>query len=246
MQLSFEKGRQDHPRGHALLFVRDGSDPDLVFATYLVVLPVSVDLAKYLPPMFAAQMPAQAADDTSAMPWPPVPERMESHAYVSRLADSRDDDLVFGGTVDTSRIELLLQVTAEAAREYGRLYAERQVEAVPTPAEESPSDLDVDEVLYTLMGERDRLTELVKLTGKLRDAVETGDRRRVEEALTDVRKLARHFPEKYRLGDFLAAAQLPGEKGRRLAELHVERCYRVSREDYAGVAEVEGQIKALG
>jgi len=245
IQLEFERGSRDRPRGHALFYLRSGADPEAVLATYLVVLPVSVDLSKYIPPMFAERMPTRGAGDVTALPWPPVPEAVESHRHLERLADARDDDLVFGGTADPSRVELLLQMTGEAAQEYSRLYSQRQPAPEEAPPEEPAAELDVDEVLYSLMGERDRLTELVKLTGKLRDAVEAGDRRQVEEAAADVRRLARHFPEKYRLEGFLAVARLPGEKGRRLTELHVERCYRVCNEDYEGLQRVDEQIEEL-
>lgn len=244
-ELQFERGTNERPRGHALLYLRDAANPEVVLATYLVVFPVTVDIAKYIPPMLAGQMPPVDRGAVSAMPWPPVPEVVESHRLLERLADSRDDDLLYGGTVDSSRLDNLLRRTAEAAEEYSRLYAARQAAAEEPEPEESASDLDVDEVLYSLMGERDRLTELVKLTGKLRDAVEAGDRGRVEEAVADVRRLARHFQGKYRLEDFLAVAQLPGEKGRRLTELYVDRCYRVLNEDYDGLRDVDEQIAAL-
>jgi hypothetical protein len=244
MQLQFERGSGERPRGHALFYLRSTDDPEAVLATYLIVLPVTVDLSRYLPPMFAQQMPATEAGGISAMPWPPVPEPVSSHGYLERLADSRDDDLISGGAVDPARVELMLQVTAEASQEYARLYSQRELPA-EEPASEGPApELDVDEVLYSLMGERDRLTELVKLTGKLRDAVEAGDRGRVEDAVADVRRLARHFPEKYRLEEFLAVAQLSGAKGRRLTELYVERCYHVCNEDYAGLQQVDAQIQA--
>ncbi len=246
-EFQFERGSRERPRGHALFYVRSAAGPDAVLATYLVVLPVEVDIAKYIPPMLAGSMPdlAGAAGTVSAMPWPPIPEAVASQAYLERLADARDDDLIYGGTADPGRLDALMQLTGEAAREYAQLYAER-AEAPAAEREDAPApELDVDEVLYGLMGERDRLTELVKLTGALRDAVEAGDQRRRDEALASLRKLTRHFPEKYRIADFLAVAPVPGEKARRLVELYVDRCYRVCNEDYAGLQEIDEKIKDL-
>lgn len=245
MELRFERGSQDRPRGHALLYLRHQGDPGTVLATYVVVLPIPVDISKYIPPMLASSMGAQDVGDVSAVPWPPIPEQVASYEHLLRLADQRDDDLIFAGTADPARVDSLLHVTAQAAQAYLELYTRRSAIPAEAPSAEAPSDLDVDAVLYSLMSEHDRLTELVKLTGKLRDAVDTGDRQRTEETVADIRKLARHFSEKYRLDQFLAAAQMPGDRGRRLAELYVERCYHLRNEDYAGLAEVDERIRAL-
>jgi hypothetical protein len=45
---------------------------------------VPLNLARYMPPMFAANMPSGEAEAISAVPLPPVPEEVESYAYVQR------------------------------------------------------------------------------------------------------------------------------------------------------------------
>src|ERR671938_591311 len=47
--LTFRAGDPDRPRGHALVFFRDADDPTAVWATYLVVTPIQMDLGKYVP-----------------------------------------------------------------------------------------------------------------------------------------------------------------------------------------------------
>ena len=49
MELNFEIGDPSQPRGHALLYFTDSSNGQ-VFATYVVLLPITVDVSKYVPP----------------------------------------------------------------------------------------------------------------------------------------------------------------------------------------------------
>ena len=56
MDLTFERGDPSRPCGHALLYFTTGS-PERVLATYLVIPPIALNLAKYMPPMFAANLP---------------------------------------------------------------------------------------------------------------------------------------------------------------------------------------------
>lgn len=249
-ELTFERGSSDRPRGHAFLYFRDQSNPNAVRASYLIVLPIVMDLSKYIPPMFAGGLGGGAggadASSVQVLPWPPVPETVASQAYLVSLAEAREDDLLYAGTADFSRPDALLPQTAEAAQRYLDLYQARPVVAATTAPAEPAVELDVDEVLYGLMSERDRLAELVKRTGKLRDAVEANDRREVEASLDDLRRIAKHFPPKYRLEEYLAVASRPGPAGRRLTELYVDRCYRVLNEDYEGLRKLDEEIRSLG
>ena len=52
--MRFELGDPDLPRGHALLYFRDPQEPLRVWATYLVVPPIAMDIGKYIPPLLAA------------------------------------------------------------------------------------------------------------------------------------------------------------------------------------------------
>ena len=63
--------------------------------------------------------------------------------------------------------------------------------------------------------------------------------------MAQVQKLHRFLPEKYRVDEFLAAAQRPGETGRRLAELYIDRCYKLSNEAYETLAQLDREIEAL-
>jgi hypothetical protein len=244
VDLQFRRGTPDRPRGHALAYFET---PDgRIYATYLVIPPIQIDLAKYMPPMFAGQIPVQAAAELSAMPLPPIPEEVAGGlALIDRLAELRDDDVVSAGTVDPRALDRLLRVAAEAGQAYVGLYKRWQAIA---PTEATPrveASYDVDEVLLSLESEHDRIGRLARLVGQLRYALEGGDRRGGDEALAEMERVGRSLPEKYRVAELLAAANRPGDEGARLAQLLLERSYKLCQEEYADVARLEAEIKKL-
>ena len=245
MLLDFERGSSAEPKGHALAYVRDGHDPEAIFATYLVVPPITIDLAKYMPPMFASKISMADVESVSAIPLPPVPERVEGLAYLRRLAERRDDDVVNLGTVDTSDVQVMLAQVSDAAQEYLRAYS-THIDSIPQesePAEATGSTLD--EVLFGLMGDRDKLGELTKRLGKLRYAVEGGDEALVEETVREIEGLGSHLAAKYQVTELTAAARLPQDRGRALSELYISRCYKICDEDYLAVESIDREIAKL-
>src|SRR5438874_10647882 len=96
MGIQFLRGNAQSPKGHAIFIARSSSNPRVVFATYCVVPPIPMSLAKYLPPLFAAQIPAedlQDATNVAGMPIPPMLEEGFSMEHLEMLAARRDDDL---------------------------------------------------------------------------------------------------------------------------------------------------------
>ena len=77
MALVFDLGSPNSPKGHALLYFEDSAQRGRWLSTYVVVLPVKVDLSKYLPPMFLsqAQMGSLDIQDMSAFAFPPCRSR---------------------------------------------------------------------------------------------------------------------------------------------------------------------------
>src|SRR5438094_7449997 len=168
--LTFRAGDPDRPRGHALVFFRDGDSPDQVWATYLVVAPIKMELGKYIPAAFASQLAGQlAAAGPSAYPLPPVPERYEGGLdALERLAELRNDDLIDGGTLRMSDPLYALQPVTDI----GAQYAERctaLLTSEPSISESSPDDaaatrdrggVDVDDLLLQVMPDRENVGRL--------------------------------------------------------------------------------------
>src|SRR3990172_3970039 len=118
MDLVFERGERESPRGHGLLYFRSKSDPTALLATYVIVPPVRIDLAKYMPAMLAAQFPSADSDTIGVIPIPPLAEPVPDHQTLEHLAEVRDEDLVFAGDVDAASLADLMSATAEASRAY--------------------------------------------------------------------------------------------------------------------------------
>jgi hypothetical protein len=247
MQLTFERGSADRPRGHALVYFQSSDDPEAVLATYVVVPPISMDLAKYVPPMFASQMSGLIPSGPTVFPLPPLPERVESLAQVRRFAGARDDDVIVGGSIDSADMQRLLMTVTEIAGEYGRLYTAfmthlpveepEQTEALPA--------VDVDELFLSVMSDMEKVGRIAKLTGTVRYAVEGSDGALLAETTVEIERIGRHLGDQYRVSDLVEAAQQPTADAGRLTELLLQRCYKLAAEEYADVRAIEAEIEAL-
>jgi hypothetical protein len=252
--LTFRAGDPNRPRGHALLFFRDADDPDQVWATYLVVAPIQMDLGKYVPAAFAPQLAGQLnMSGPTAYPLPPMPEKIEGGlAWLERLAAIRGDDLLDGGTLRVSEPWQSLHPVSDIGTQYAEscatFFASEPAEPTAPAAQPAPSSLgspDVDELLLQVMPDRDKVGRLARLTGSLRYAVEGGDQRQVEETVSEMDRVARHLGEKYRLRELIQAARSTDSRGGQLAQLYVERCYKLADEDYAALADLDRRIAEL-
>jgi hypothetical protein len=248
--LTFRAGDSERPRGHALVFFRDADAADQVWATYLVVAPIKMDLGKYIPAAFASQLAGQlAASGPAAYPLPPVPEKFDAGLEaLERLADLRSDDLLDGGTLRMSDPLYALQPVAEI----GSQYAEQCLSyfaALPagqdTREESRSASSDVDDLLLQVMPDREKVGRLARLAGTLRYAIEGGDTRLVDETVSDMQRVSRHLTEKYRPAELIAAARSTEPRGAQLAELYLERCYRLVDEDYAAMADLDSKIEKI-
>ena len=75
MSVEYHRGDWVRPKGHAFIYLRNSLDHEEVWATYVVVLPITVDLSKYVPPFLMNQIGEMDAKDLSAFAFPPAPER---------------------------------------------------------------------------------------------------------------------------------------------------------------------------
>lgn len=272
MDLTFERGDPQHPKGHALLYFRVSTEPDRVYATYVVTLPVKSDLTKYVPPFLAAHLGSLPLSDFSAFAMPPVPEPVDSYEELERLSRLRDDDLVYGDSMFSYDLPRMMEAVTEAVQAYTQLYASQAggagsigsetpvaadnpgLEAsgsIPLSGQAPPNDVpedtsyNVNEVLFSLMSERDKLGELSRLLGKLRFAVEGQDSQETEEVAAEISTLGRHLPENFQVPSLLAVAMETSQQASRLAQLYLDRCFRLSEGDISSAADLDQQIQTL-
>jgi hypothetical protein len=250
VQLRFELGDPETPRGHAILFARISGNPQRVIATYCVLLPIQFSIGKYLPPILSGQMPLEGLGDASApaaVPIPPMLEDVAGSASLRQLAERRGDDLCELGTLQLSDDGQRMAYAAEACQAYAQLYADYMSHwpAVSDVVPDARDDLDVDSVLDEVLTERDRIGEIARLIGQARYAVEGHDARLLDDVSKSLHRHARALPEKYRAEQLVAAALRTDGTGPRLAELYLQRAYKLLGEDYADIPPIENEIRSL-
>ena len=256
MALTFDIGDADRPKGHAIVYFQSPTTSE-VLATYVLILPIPMDIGKYLPPLLASQLGGIAGDmmaeGMGSFAAPPVPESVESVDFLRRLATLRGDDLVSGGSVVLGDPAAAMHETAEAVQEYQRLYRQYadSVQPVDTatpalgPEGSAAGPADVQRVLYELMSERDRLGELSKLVGAMRFAAGGSDTALVEETEAGLEALEQLLPEHFWIAKVRAAARDASDAGALLAQVYVDRAYKLADEDFAAVQLLEKRIADL-
>jgi hypothetical protein len=255
MQLSFDLGDRQAPRGHAILYAHAGEDRSHILATYCVVLPIQFSIGKFLPPMLAGQLSLEGLRDSDAMsvvPIPPILEDAPPLSQLHQLAERRGDDLCDIGTIFISDDGQRMTYAAEACQSYAQLFAD-YVSQWPTVAEttsaeaaETPlDDLNVEEVLAGVLSERDRLAELARMVGQVGYAREGNDQRLLEEVTKSMRRLARTLPEKYRANQLVDVVTKADPASPRLAELYIQRAYKLADEEYADIPAIDSEIRTL-
>ena len=103
----------------------------------------------------------------------------------------------------------------------------------------------VNDVLYELMSTQDKLTELTKLIGMLKFAIDGNDNFQIKEIQDEITMLARRLPESYHINELVEIIKDPTMHNTGLAELYMERCYKLSTEDYLLVEEIENKIRNI-
>lgn len=247
MDITFERGNQGEPKGHALLYFTSSLDRQEIWGTYLVMLPITVDVSKYVPPFLMNQLGDLGPKDLSAFAFPPAPEKLESRKYLDDLAEMRDDDIVYGGSINPSDVASGMMAVNEVVQRYAQLYADLAESRQPSKSleEEASGGFGVNEVMYGLMSDGDKLNELTKLVGRLRFAMEGGEDAIAREAEADINLLAQHLPEGHQAPRLIESVKSRDARGARLADLYLKRCFHLVQEDYMKLGEVDAEIRAL-
>ncbi len=256
MTIQFLRGNSQTPKGHAIFVARSAAGSQTVLCTYCVVPPMPLSLAKYLPSFLAAQLSPEELQDTTNVPVMPIPPMLEEGGSLDQLrmlADYRDDDLCDLGTINPRDEGARMQLVAQGCQEYGQLYMnqvstfKQAAPALPAIEDEPMAldDLDADELLVQTMNDRQRLAELTKLVGVVRYALDGKDTHLVQETQQRMQRIARKMPEKYRTTELITAAISQQASGSKLAELYIERGYKLLDEEYADIPNIERAIHDL-
>ena len=113
---------------------------------------------------------------------------------------------------------------------------------VPIPEK---TDYQVNDIMYSMMSEADKLGELTKLVGRMRYAIESDEETLVDETEADLTALSSYLPDTFQLPILIEWACKEGQRASDIANLYLRRCYHLSLEEYEDLGKVEEQIKAL-
>ena len=116
---------------------------------------------------------------------------------------------------------------------------------LPGSDTDDESSYQVNEVLFGLMSEADKLTELSRLLGKLRFAQDGEDVNMLEEVSDEIKSLSKFLPDQFKLSRLLAAAQDTSRNGEKLAQLYLDRCFRLSSGDFGKVEAIDNEISSI-
>ena len=244
MDLIFENGDRLNPKGHALIYFRSNVDHNAIAATYIVVLPISVEISKYVPPFLMSQVGNMDEQNLSAFAFPPIPEEMPDESAVNRLANLRNDDLLYGGEIDLNNPTSCMEQINELVGRYTTMYKTAEMDTSKSQTE-SDSGIPINDVLYQLMSPDDKLTELTRLVGKLRFGMEGIDESAIKDSEIELTILSTHFPPNHNIEQLILAIKSAGKKSEELADLYVKRCYSLVNEQYDQVRELEAKIDKL-
>lgn len=251
MSVEYHRGDWTKPKGHAFIYLRNSLDHDEVWATYVVVLPITVDLSKYVPPFLMNQIGEMDANNLRAFAFPPAPELVAGYEAIEQMAGMRDDDILYIGTHNPSDVTGAMgrvNDTLEAyVKEYERIVGSSAAggEMPGEESEEETEGLAVSDVIYGLMSDSDKLSELSKLIGRLRFAVDGSDDRLISETETEIALVANHLPQSHNISQLIEAVKSNDSRSAELADVYLQRSYHLVHEDYAKLTAIEGRIKEL-
>jgi len=240
MSLSFEIGDEYSPKGHAVIYYTAGLK---YYMAYIVIIPIAFDFTKFMPPVISSQINAEDMAGFSAFALPPVPEEIsDGYEFIKNIAVTRSDDLIYGGGINESNLIETAQSVNSQVESYSNLYKTSQ-ESNSTYISETSEDLDVHNVMLSLLSEKDRLGEISKLIGKLQFAVEGNDIDQVKETEFEINNISSYFTEEYKIGVILQLVKNYSLNSSKVIQLYIERCYKLADNDLDGVKILDQAIE---
>ncbi|MFH0832998.1 MAG: hypothetical protein V1900_04730 [Candidatus Aenigmatarchaeota archaeon] len=124
-------------------------------------------------------------------------------------------------------------------------YTEKYMAYVSTSGRESIK-IDIDELLLSVSSEKERLHHLTGLVGRMSDAVNTGEKKFVEQCESAVLNMSNYLDtSKYRLNEIAEAVKMNGDAGKELTRLYLERCFMICNERYEEIRKIDEAIEKL-
>ena len=242
LDLVFERGTNKSPKGHALLFFTNQDDSSEIWATYLITLPIDVDITKYMPPFLMNNNNQINPSEFKSFAFPPSPEVIGSFNKVQSLAEQRDDDLIDGGSINVKDSANNMMKVNEILSTYLNLCNDQMTESSELLNEIEPTEeSSVNSLMYEFMSVDDRMTELQKLISKLVYATENSEQELIGECENDIESLSKYYPDNHKINKIIEYTK--NKKTSEIAELYYKRCFYLVKENYEKVQEYEKLIE---
>ena len=228
-----------------MVYFRLENEPNEVLAAYIVVLPITLDFSKYIPPFLASQLSEFNSKDASAFSLPPVPEKIGTYEKVLQIVKHRNDDLIFGGTINENAVSELMELMTNIVKEYSSCYENALHGNQMQITNEKDEQLNVNNVLYTLMNDKDKLGELSKMIGKIRFALQINDNSLLKEIEQEMENLSELLPQSFNIKEIVKSSKDKSEKGTSLTRLYIDRCYKLADGLTQDVEIIDKKIKDI-
>ena len=89
MGIQFLRGNAQAPKDERNLSSTKHKDSRVIYSTYCLVPPIPMSLAKYLPPLFAAQIPSEDLQGAANIAGMPIPPMLEEGMTTAQLEDEQ-------------------------------------------------------------------------------------------------------------------------------------------------------------
>ena len=242
MSLEYKIGDSLHPKGHAIVYFIDTVDSNKVSASYIILLPITVDISKYVPPFLSNQVDNLSSKDMSSFSFPPAPEIVDSEDWIRETAKKRDDDLIFGGFHNLSDVTNLMNEVAKILDVYSESYDKNHQNDEKNITGNQLDD--VNDVVYSMMSEADLLSELTIIICRFQYQVSGNDKDGIKESEAKILSIGKQLPENRNVDLLIKVCKNPGEKYINLARLYLDRIYAMYREEYEKIKLLEKEIIA--
>ena len=184
---------------------------------------------------------------------PPAPEDNYSLQQLRELANMRSDDLINGGSIFSYDVTRLMELANNTVQEYSSAYSDKEISESDTISIDTQNDLepaqdtsfDVNTVLFDLMTEKDKLSEVTKLLSKLKFSQDSNDTIMAEETTAELQSISKYLPSNFKISELIRAATNMKPNGLIIASLYLDRCYKIAEEDYESVKKLDEQIDSL-
>jgi len=241
LDLIFQKGSKESPKGHALLYFTNKDNPSEIWGTYIITLPIQVDIKKYMPPFLLNDSNSLNSSDFNSFAFPPSPELIGPIEIVQDLAEVRDEDLIDGGNIDINDSANNMMKINEILSQYLNLYLNNNAKKIEEIDENESENSNVNSLMYEFMNVNDRMTELSKLLSKLLFAIENSQDTLITECEKDIESLSTFYPENHKINKIVEYTKIKNKS--KIAELYFKRCLYLAKENYGKVEECEKLIE---